>query len=177
MGYTTDFEGKIKLSRALTEEEAHYITTFSGTRRMGRNADLCQEFDDPVREMVGLPIGVQGEFCVFDYGYNDRAIINHNKPPTTQPALWCQWVPTEDLTALEWDGGEKFYCYYEWLVYIHDNMLVNWGITFTDEERLTYQGESGEDKGEIFVESGNLIKINDEEPTFSVELAKITGEK
>ncbi len=62
MGYTTDFEGQISLSRALTEEQAHYITQFSQSRRMGRNASICQEFDDPVRESVGLPIGTEGNF-------------------------------------------------------------------------------------------------------------------
>ncbi len=173
MGYTTDFEGQISLSRALTEEQAHYITQFSQSRRMGRNASICQEFDDPVRESVGLPIGTEGEFCVFNYGSNDRSIIDHNQPPSTQPGLWCQWVPTADLTALEWDGGEKFYCYYEWLIYIHDTMLVKWGITFTTETTLEYQGEEDDDKGEIFVRGGCLVKANNEGFNESYELKQI----
>lgn len=173
MGYTTDFEGKISLSRALTEEEAHYITQFSGTRRMGRDATICQEFDDPVRESVGLPIGTEGEFCVYDYGYKDRSVVDHNQPPSTQPGLWCQWVPSKDLTSLEWDGGEKFYCYFEWLIYIHDHMLVKWGVTFTTDDTLTYQGEESNDRGEIFVRGGCIVKTNSEGFNETHELKQI----
>lgn len=158
MGYTTDFEGQINLSKPLTEEQAHYLLKFSETRRMGRNASLCQNFDDPIREMVELPIGVEGEFCVFDY--NDRSdptILDHNTPPSTQPGLWCQWIPTSDNSAIVWDGNEKFYYYFEWLTYIHDNMLAKWGITFTAEEVISYQGEEEDDNGQIYVDGGALI--------------------
>lgn len=162
MGYTTDFEGKITLSRPLTENEVHYINQFSETRRMGRNANICKEFDDPVREAVNLPIGIEGEFCVFDYGDRDRSIINYNQSPSTQPGLWCQWVVSEDLTSLEWNGHEKFYAYFDWLIYIHDNILVKWGVTYTTDDKLTYQGEEDDDNGEIFIQGGNIIKtVND----------------
>jgi hypothetical protein len=177
MGYTTDFEGQISLSRALTEEQAHYITQFSDTRRMGRDANICQEFDDPVREMVGLPIGVEGEFCVFDYGYKDRSVIDHNQPPSTQPGLWCNWVATEDLSAIKWNGAEKFYYYLEWLVYIHDNMLVKWGITYTTDGKLTYQGEEDSDNGEIFISGGSIVKTNKEGFNEVCELKPVENNK
>lgn len=177
MGYTTEFEGRISLSRSLTEDEAYYITQFSKSRRMERNASICQEFDDPVRESVGFPIGIEGEFCVFNYGYDDRSVIDHNKPPSTQPGLWCQWIPSGDLTALEWDGVEKFYSYFEWLIYIHDNILVKWGVTFTNEYYITYQGEETEDTGEIFVRDGFIIKIHTEDPDQSHELKQIETNK
>lgn len=174
MGYTTDFEGQIKLSKPLTEEQAHYLLKFAETRRMGRNASLCQNFDDPMREMVGLPIGVEGEFCVFDYGRNeDKTVIDHNRPPSTQPGLWCQWIPSDDSSALVWDGGEKFYYYFEWLTYIHDNMLVKWGITFTGEDKLSYQGEEEDDNGEIYVEGGALVMSSNEGLSTKHELIPI----
>ena len=68
---------------------------------------------------------------------------------TTQPSLWCQWIPTEDNMGIEWDGGEKFYCYDEWLTYIIDNFLKPWGITLSGE--VEYQGEDNDDRGKIIV--------------------------
>lgn len=37
--------------------------------------------------------------------------------------MWVQWIPTEGGTALEWDGGEKFYSSAEWMEYIIDQFL------------------------------------------------------
>lgn len=170
MGYSTDFEGQLRLSRPLTEEEFHYMDKFSDTRRMQRDALLCQEFDDPIREMVGLPIGVEGEFCVFEYGFTDRTVINSNRSPSTQPGLWCQWLITEDFCAIEWNGGEKFNSYFEWLIYLHNNMLAPWGVTFTSESKISYQGNEEEDRGEIYYQEGFLYMTNLEEPTKSVRL-------
>lgn len=73
---------------------------------------------------------------------HDDSIIDYNNPPRTQPGLWCQWavVPVnkddmEDDTKdtvrayLEWDGGEKFYSYVEWLRYIISNFIEPLDIT------------------------------------------------
>jgi len=45
----------------------------------------------------------------------------------SEPGQWCQWVPSEDGVYLEWDYGEKFYDYVEWLNYIVEKFLIPWG--------------------------------------------------
>lgn len=37
--------------------------------------------------------------------------------------VWCQWVPTSDGTALEWNGEEKFYEADGWMRYLIDQLL------------------------------------------------------
>jgi len=43
------------------------------------------------------------------------------------PSIYCQWVPTEDGTGLEWDGAEKFYYCTEWLGYLVAHFFKPWG--------------------------------------------------
>lgn len=70
-----------------------------------------------------------------------------------QPGLWCQWVPTDDGHAIEWDQGEKFYEYIEWIKYLIHHFLKPWGYTLNGE--VSWYGEEREDTG--------LIRIVDNE--------------
>lgn len=142
MGYTTTFEGQFKLNTPLTPAQCEYLRKFATTRRVGR--DVTKLPPDPVREAVGLPVGVEGEFFVGGdgaYGQdNDESVLDYNTAPAEQPGLWCQWTPSKDGTAIVWDEGEKFYCYVEWLEYLIVNMLIPWGHVINGN--VTYQGES-----------------------------------
>lgn len=153
MGYQTDFEGRFELDAPLTEAQATYLKTFSETRRMKRASHIAETFEDPVRMAVDLPIGKEGEFFVGAGGWagqdKDRSILEYNDPPSTQPGLWCQWVPTKDLQGIEWDGNEKFYNYVEWLKYIVTNFLERWGRTLNG--KVIWQGEEVGDVGRIIV--------------------------
>jgi hypothetical protein len=175
MGYTTDFSGQFKLDAALTKEQAKYLNYFSGTRRMKRATGYTQpsqhevtllvtDLPDPVREAVGLPVGPEGAYFVGGSGFCgqdcDRTILDYNKPPVGQPGLWCQWVVAEDddayynYTRIEWDGGEKFYKYIEWLEYIIEHFLKPWGRTLNGE--VEWQGEDHGDMG-IIVVKDNVV--------------------
>jgi hypothetical protein len=139
MGYTTDFNGKFELNKKLSEEDHKFLTKFAESRRMARNVDP--------------KYGVEGEFYVdgsemFGQG-KDSDIINYNQPPKTQPSLWCQWVPTKDGMGLEWDGGEKFYNYIEWLQYIIENILKPRGYVLNGE--VYWYGEDNADTGVMVV--------------------------
>ena len=68
------------------------------------------------------------------------------------PGFWCQWTPSEDGLGIEWDGGEKFYAYVEWIQLLMDNQLKNWGITLSG--KVKFQGEDFEDVGYISIEDG-----------------------
>ena len=162
MGYTTDFAGQFKCDPPLDPVHVAYLQRFRGTRRMQRNPDMLPE--DPLREAADLPPGTDGEYFVGDganFGQNkDDSIINFNSPPRTQPGLWCQWVPTDDGKAIEWDGGEKFYSYVEWLEYIIEAFMVPWGYVLNGE--VGWQGEEHDDCGVIYCEDNKVDAVENE---------------
>jgi len=152
MGYTTEFEGKFKLNKKLTKKLYTFLLKFNETRRMKRKVDS--------------KYGVEGEFYVDGKGFmgqdKDDTIIDYNEHPITQPSLWCQWRPTDDMKHIEWDGNEKFYCYTEWLEYIIENFLKPNGYKLNGT--VEYQGEDRDDMGRIIVmdnkvtvEKGNIV--------------------
>lgn len=145
MGYTTDFNGKFNLNKELSPKMAQYLTLFNETRRMKRNADEV--------------FGIDGEFFVFgrgSYGQDqEENIVDYNDAPSTQPGLWCQWSPTEDRMGIEWDGGEKFYNYTEWLVYLIHKFLAPNGYVLNGV--VEWDGEGSGDVGEIFVEDNKVF--------------------
>jgi hypothetical protein len=136
---------------------AQYLTLFNETRRMKRNTDEV--------------FGVDGEFFVFgggSFGQDSEAnIVDFNNQPSTQPSLWCQWIPTEDRMGIEWDCGEKFYSYTEWLVYLIHKILAPNGYVLNGV--VEWNGEETGDVGEIFVEDNKVFiqewKGNKEEVT------------
>ena len=161
MGYTTEFQGTFSLNKALTEDQVTYLTKFSETRRMKRNAKFAATLPDPFRNAVGLPIGNEAEYFVGgvgDFGQDDDlSVIDHNDPPKNQPGLWCQWVPSADGEGIEWNGGEKFYYYVEWLNYIIKNFLIPWGLVLNGT--VKWRGEDFDDAGKIIVKDNVVSKI------------------
>ena len=155
MGYSTEFQGVFNLDKPLTKEHAEYLRAFNYTRRMKRDSKKLRAIDDPKRKAVGLLVGREGEFFVGseadgNFGQsNDPSVVDHNYPPTTQPGLWCQWEPTEENDGIQWDGGEKFYEYTDWLKYIVKNFLKPWGYVLNGTVR--WKGEEFDDIGKLVV--------------------------
>lgn len=73
---------------------------------------------------------------------------------TGMRGFWCQWVPTDDGTGIEWDGGEKFYNYTAWLEYLIDNFFRPNGIMLNGT--VTFVGEEDGDVGSITVEDNKV---------------------
>lgn len=141
MGYTTEFTGSFQITPPLSPEEVEFLQKFSNSRRMKRE---------------GLPerYGIEGEFHTG--GDEDTTgVVDYNQPPRTQPGLWCQWIPSDDGTELEWDGGEKFYHYPEWLKYIIENFMTPKGHSLSGE--VTWEGEDRDDKGSLKVVDGKVL--------------------
>jgi hypothetical protein len=107
MGYTTTFQGRIGVTPPLNPAEIEYLNRFSTTRRMDR--ENGPYYANPGSDGFG-----QDE---------EPDILNYNNPADGQPSLWCQWVPTEDGTAIVWDGGEKFYESEEWMTYVVNHFI------------------------------------------------------
>lgn len=85
-----------------------------------------------------------------------QAIVSLGDPEKAQPGLWCQWTVWDDGSMLEWDGGEKFYDYVEWLVYLLKHFLVPWGYTLNGS--VEWMGESADDRGLISVNL-NVVSV------------------
>jgi hypothetical protein len=145
MGYTTDFEGTFKFNKRLDPVTLRFLKKFNDTRRMGRKG-------------LSSKYGVEGEFYVGGKGWagqdRDESVIDYNKPPRTQPGLWCQWRPTEDGRELAWDGNEKFYEYIPWLEYLIEKVLSPKGYSLTGV--VKWQGEDPADFGVISVKDNKI---------------------
>lgn len=78
------------------------------------------------------------------------AFADRRHNDAVMPSHYCQWTPTADGTGIEWDGGEKFYDYTEWLAYIVEHFLRPWGYTLNGS--VKWQGEDMDDRGVLIVE-------------------------
>lgn len=131
MGYTTDFRGSFKINKPVDQSTFELLRGLAETRRMKRNLE---------------GYGVEGEFYVADDNNN---VIDHNCPPSTQPGLWCQWLIDDDCQTIEWDGGEKFYNYVEWIKYLINSVLAPRG--YYVHGSIEWRGEDWSDTGTIQV--------------------------
>lgn len=185
MGYTTDFEGELTFNTELTTTQVEYLNDFKNSRRMKRDpkvlmdkyngtygrpqiTKLTEEQEKHVQALKndGFEVslfyngsaedyyGKEGEFFVG----NDEVtgVTDYNRPPSTQPSLWCQWDVAED--RLFWDGGEKFYSYVDWLKYIIENFFKPWGIVANGS--ITWSGEDSSDFGKIVV-TDNIVTVKE----------------
>lgn len=189
MGYTTDFTGQFTLDKPLTSAHAAYLKQFSETRRMKRDEKVAATLSDPVREAVGLPVGAEGAYFVGGSGCagqdRDASVIDGNTPPgqppfgsgrswtdlqeqikagTCQPGLWCQWTPSDDGVAIQWNGAEKFYNYVEWIKYLIKHFLKPWGYVLGGT--VGWVGEEQGDVGKIMV-TNNVIYVSRGATTYS----------
>ena len=98
MGYTTDFDGELKISRPLTKKQTEYLNLLSSTRRMKRDVNKLMaiykgKHGNPfAKEKTPEAIyGRQGEYFARDDGQcgqgDDGTVIDHNIPPMQFPCM------------------------------------------------------------------------------------------
>ena len=158
MGYTTEFDGAFVLDKPLAENHKNYLVAFANIRHMRRIPELTATYPDPIREAVGLDLGPH-HCCYYvgnEFEHGHPSIIDYNAEPTGVPSLWCQWVPNDDGTAIEWDEGEKFYSYIEWIQYLITHFLAPWGYKLNG--KVIWQGEDMADRGKIEI-AGNVVTV------------------
>lgn len=74
----------------------------------------------------------------------------------SMPASYNQWELTRDRQHLQWDGGEKFYHYVEWLQWLMDHVLTPAGVTVSGT--VDYSGEAVTDVGTLTIVDGVVVK-------------------
>lgn len=80
-------------------------------------------------------------------GYNDSA---------GYPGFWCQWKALNSY-EIGWDGGEKFYEYTAWLVYIIDEFIKPNGLVLNGETEWT---DDYNDMGKIVVKDNVVYEVD-----------------
>ena len=163
MGYTTDFFGSFNFNKPVEPWLIEYIDKFCNSRRMKRDNEKIKELYPKWKDLCfNEELGTEGEYFIGGIGFmgqtEDDSVINGNAPASTQPGLWCQWIISEDGLRLEWDGGEKFYYYDEWLGYLIANFFDPLGYVLNGS--VEWQGEDYDDFGTITV-TDNVIDMEE----------------
>jgi len=71
------------------------------------------------------------------------------------PDSYCQWELTRDCLHIQWDGGEKFYNYIEWLQFIITHVLKPDGVSISGE--VKFDGEEFGDQGILKIKCGKVV--------------------
>lgn len=167
MGYTTDFDGQITVEPPLNAEEIDFLNRFTTCRRVHRKSGPYFASDDP-KVLKNYGQSDSDDFRSSDAFQDD--IIDYNEPHPGEPGLWCQWIPLEDGTAIEWDEGEKFYHAEDWMKYLIDHFIGSDPIAKKiDPERFKFlqghvcngeieaQGEDSDDRWVLIVENNVVM--------------------
>lgn len=98
MGYTTDFNGELTMSKPLSNDQFEYINKLAETRRVKRNVKVLMKMyggkdgypgRTPDKNTPEEIYGIEGEFFVGGTGYggqdNDASVIDSNQPPGQKP--------------------------------------------------------------------------------------------
>lgn len=138
------------------EEGGYFVGTEEGDKEPYLPGDQRHVTAERYAKVSGMPLDAAAGWAKEENaGPNwagqrrDASVIDGNEPPAGQPGLWCQWVPSDSRASIEWNGGEKFYDYVEWLEYLIAHFLQPWGYTLNGE--VEWQGEDSADFGKIVV--------------------------
>jgi hypothetical protein len=115
-----------------------YTTKFSGSVKLSR------------------PLTLKEAKTILEWNDDPESLDFGDTPPI---GSYMQWVPSETLDSIGWDGNEKFYNYVEWLQFVCD-WLSRLGIAATGE--LTWSGESAEDTCVIRVVDNKVTSTENE---------------
>lgn len=158
MGYNTEFQGYFFINRPLDEDTQKIIKGLNYTRRVKRDPNkLAKELDITTEECIRL----YGKECEFyfnfdgDFGQSKTGgIIDYNSPPDCQPSIWCHWKYNKDYNSIEWDCGDKFYEYTDWIKYIIKEVLQPKDYKLNGT--VDWIGEELDDRGKIIIKDNEV---------------------
>ena len=174
MGYTIDYIGKFNLNKPLTEEHAKFLKDFAATRHYHRAWKPEEEkgkwFVDPECKLE--PDFYNDEeykkvLYAKPYDHEKRkayelekwGCISCNDVNPGMPSFYCQWVPTEDMMGIEWDGGEKFYEAKKWIEFIIENYLKPWGYVLNGQIEYRYGAKEYPSEFGYLIVKDNIVEV------------------
>lgn len=125
MGYTTDFRGRFEFNKPLTKDMIETYKKFQQERH--------------------------------EDGYQ----------PNGKPSIWLQWEivnewgyttynkSSDEKLYLQWDEGEKFYKFVEWLEYLIKYVFKVWDVEISG--KVEWRGEEWDDMGTIIVQDNVVL--------------------
>lgn len=93
--------------------------------------------------------------------------FNETRHSEDDPSYYCQWVPTEDGTAIEWNGDEKFYGSVEWMKHLINHFLkpgAEAPLDFLQKNhvcngKIIAQGEDPRDRWKLLVNDNVVTTV------------------
>ena len=82
-----------------------------------------------------------------------------------RPDGYLQWLPTETLDGIVWDGEEKFYDYPEWLLWAIEKFIEPQGIIANGV--IVWSGEDADDHGQLEVTDNKIKTIRADKDNYS----------
>tara|TARA_R110002094_G_scaffold43628_1_gene55670 strand:- start:792 stop:1235 length:444 start_codon:yes stop_codon:yes gene_type:complete len=111
---------------------------------------------------MGYNTTFEGQFSIsppvsYATGRLIDALEDERGDGSKMPASYCQWRLATD-SILEWDDGEKFYYYVEWLTYIIESILKPNGHLVNGT--VNWHGEETGDSGVIRVTDNKVEAVD-----------------
>ncbi|CAG7653192.1 hypothetical protein PAESOLCIP111_06720 [Paenibacillus solanacearum] len=169
MGHNTIFEGQFLLNKPLDEETYKLLFNLSDTRRLSRNIEVISKQENISVSEALTKYGEEGEFYFSNEPNHvlvggilkrvkDETVLERNRPPKSQPSLWCCWAPIENRTAIAWNGQDKFYNSLEWIEYIIERILKPRSYVLNGE--IECFGEGLNDNWRINIKNNKVYKFD-----------------
>ena len=140
-------------------KDGEYFVCVQGFRGQDMDASII-DFNTPPGQLGHNEVSTD---------WHDRYEENNRRSEAgeCQPGLWCQWIVEHgDVQVLQWDGGEKFYNYVEWLKYLINHFFEPWGVLLNGE--IDWYGEDRSDIGKIIVKD-NVVTVKEGKLVFDNE--------
>jgi len=138
-------------------EGAYYVGTVDKVASQNVDDSVLDGNDPP--GSPEMPISSDPNNAMADWGIRFELHQRHrreaNRLGLAQPGLWCQWIPNETGEVIEWDEGEKFYDYIEWIEYLILHFLGPWGYKLNGV--VEWHGEENDDRGRIEIVDNEVI--------------------
>lgn len=157
MSYTYDLIGKLSVSPPLSADQVAYIQEFSHSYRH-KFAPKWQSWPNPLREAVGLPVGIEGEYISSAMGTGVDFIENcmevDTNTPNNQPSFQCCWTTTAKGNVVKWNKLGRTFAPVQWLEYMMEHFFKPWGVTLNG--KVECHGEAKEDRTLIVVTNNTV---------------------
>ena len=164
MSYNTRFNGCLKFNKPVVSELKEYINKFSEIRHIKLKTDeikLC--FPNWKQDSFNGNLGEEGMFFINSSTWGTAAMEDYNVPPRNCPSLYCQWI-INDYNELEWDGGEGFYEYVDWLKFLIKYFFNPNGYILNGT--IYYSGDDTTDNGRVVVTDNNVVVFENNEDEY-----------
>lgn len=164
MSYTYDLFGKLSVSPPLNADQVAYIQEFSESYRH-KFAPKWQSWPNPLRDAVGLPVGIDGEYISSAMGTGVEFLENcmevDTNTPNNQPSFQCCWTTNAKGTALQWNKLRRTFEPVQWLEYMMEHFFKPWGVTLNG--KVECHGEDFDDRTLIVVNNNTVRHAPKEE--------------